>query len=113
MMKATAMTKSARAAATAEGCELKKATASQVLASLASIGTEETQKHGKFVIPGPREASHQGGQEGGLRQSGHGEGEAGADNGQGLLRQGAQGRVLRGFGARARQYCKILHKLQN
>jgi len=52
MMKATVMTKSALAAAIAEGCELKKATASQVLASLASIGTEETKKNGKFVIPG-------------------------------------------------------------
>ena len=52
MMKATVMTKSTRAAAIAEGCELKKATASQVLASLASIGTGETKKNGKFVIPG-------------------------------------------------------------
>ena len=52
MMKATVMTKSALAAAIAEGRELKKAIASQILASLASIGTEETKKNGKFVIPG-------------------------------------------------------------
>merc|ERR1711972_162149 len=36
----------------AEGCELKRATAAQVISTLASIGTEETKKNGKFVIPG-------------------------------------------------------------
>merc|ERR1719436_838887 len=51
-MKATVMTKGALTAAIAEGCELKGATAAQVISTLASIGTEETKKNGKFVITG-------------------------------------------------------------
>merc|ERR1712244_32371 len=51
-MKATVMTKGALTAAIAEGCELKKGVAAQVISTLASIGTEETKKNGKFVIPG-------------------------------------------------------------
>merc|ERR1712099_2490 len=51
-MKATVMTKGALAAAIAEGCELKKGVAAQVISTLASIGTEETKKNGKFVVPG-------------------------------------------------------------
>merc|ERR1712176_1024442 len=39
-------------AAIAEGRELKKGVAAQVISTLASIGTEETKKNGKFVIPG-------------------------------------------------------------
>ena len=42
MVPATVMTKSALAEAIAKRCELKKATALQALASLASIGTDET-----------------------------------------------------------------------
>merc|ERR1712222_240707 len=42
----------ALAAAIAEGCELKKSVAAQAISTLASIGTEETKKNGKFVIPG-------------------------------------------------------------
>merc|ERR1711906_76113 len=52
MMKSTVMTKSALVAAIAESCEVKKGVASTALATLASIGTEETKKNGKFVIPG-------------------------------------------------------------
>merc|ERR1711874_598253 len=52
MGKATVMTKGALAAAIAEGCELKKGMGAQVISTLASIGTEETKKNGKFVIPG-------------------------------------------------------------
>ena len=51
-MKATVMTKGALTAAIAEGCELKKSVAAQAISTLASIGTEETKKNGKFVIPG-------------------------------------------------------------
>merc|ERR1712107_33474 len=51
-MKAKVMTKGALTAAIAEGCELKRATAAQVISTLASIGTEETKKNGMFVIPG-------------------------------------------------------------
>merc|ERR1711879_330212 len=52
MGKAKVMTKGALAAAIAEGCELKKSVAAQAISTLASIGTEETKKNGKFVIPG-------------------------------------------------------------
>merc|ERR1711906_70514 len=52
MMKSTVMTKTALVAAIAESCEVKKGVASTALSTLASIGTEETKKNGKFVIPG-------------------------------------------------------------
>merc|ERR1712066_357467 len=52
MGKAKVMTKGALAAAIAEGCEIKKSVAAQAISTLASIGTEETKKNGKFVIPG-------------------------------------------------------------
>merc|ERR1712054_727236 len=52
MMKGTVMTKSALLAAIAEACEVKRSVASTALSTLASIGTEETKKNGKFVIPG-------------------------------------------------------------
>merc|ERR1711862_913541 len=51
-MKGTVMTKSVLLAAIAESMEVKKSVASTALSTLASIGTEETKKNGKFVIPG-------------------------------------------------------------
>merc|ERR1712124_92300 len=52
MMKGTVMTKGALLAAIAEACEVKRSVAATALSTLASIGTEETKKNGKFVIPG-------------------------------------------------------------
>ena len=52
MMKAAVMTKTALSAAIAESCEIKKGVAMKALATLASIGAQETKKSGKFVIPG-------------------------------------------------------------
>merc|ERR550525_2342547 len=54
MMKkaATAMTKGAIADALATKCELKKAVAAKVMASLAEVATAEVKKNGIFTIPG-------------------------------------------------------------
>merc|ERR1719382_1793177 len=52
MMKSTVMTKTALCAAIAEACEIKKSVAVTALATLASVGTGEVKKTGKFVIPG-------------------------------------------------------------
>merc|ERR1711862_478714 len=52
MMKSTVMSKSALADAIAEACETKRKVACAVLATLASVGTEQTKKNGKFVVPG-------------------------------------------------------------
>merc|ERR1712050_830099 len=52
MMKSTVMTKGALCAAIAEACEIKKSVAVTALATLASVGTGEVKKTGKFVIPG-------------------------------------------------------------
>merc|ERR1712124_70280 len=52
MMKGTVMTKGALLAAIAEACEVKRSVAATALSTLATIGTEETKKNGKFVIPG-------------------------------------------------------------
>merc|ERR1719372_9148 len=52
MMKSTVMTKTALCSAIAEACEVKKSVASTALATLASVGTGEVKKSGKFVIPG-------------------------------------------------------------
>merc|ERR1711920_79559 len=52
MMKSTVMTKTALCAAIAEACEIKKSVAVTALATLASVGTGEVKKSGKFVIPG-------------------------------------------------------------
>ena len=51
-MKSTQMTKGALADALAAKCELKKAVASKVIASLAEIGTKEVKKSGVFTVPG-------------------------------------------------------------
>merc|ERR1711972_1090973 len=51
-MKSTVMSKGALLAAIAEACEIKKSVASTALAILASVGTSEVKKSGKFVIPG-------------------------------------------------------------
>jgi len=49
---ARAMSKGGIAEALASGCELKKAVASKVLDTLASIATAEVKKTGVFTIPG-------------------------------------------------------------
>merc|ERR1712014_136724 len=51
-MKSTVMTKTALRAAIAEACEIKKSVAVTALATLATVGTGEVKKTGKFVIPG-------------------------------------------------------------
>eukprot|EP00411_Alexandrium_monilatum_P021224 CAMPEP_0175215054 /NCGR_PEP_ID=MMETSP0093-20121207/17020_1 /TAXON_ID=311494 /ORGANISM="Alexandrium monilatum, Strain CCMP3105" /LENGTH=61 /DNA_ID=CAMNT_0016508417 /DNA_START=50 /DNA_END=232 /DNA_ORIENTATION=+ len=54
-MKATkgaVMTKGALAEALATSCEMKKAAASKLLASLAEIATGEVKKSGVFTLPG-------------------------------------------------------------
>merc|ERR1711941_7270 len=51
-MKAAAMSKGALADALAAKCELKKAVAGKVMASLAEIPTAEVKKSGVFTIPG-------------------------------------------------------------
>merc|ERR1712178_62005 len=52
MMKSTVMTKGALTTAIAEACEIKRTVAATALATLASVGTTEVKKSGKFVIPG-------------------------------------------------------------
>merc|ERR1711879_985561 len=54
MMKkaATAMTKGAIADALATACELKKAVATKVMASLAEVATAAVKKTGIFTVPG-------------------------------------------------------------
>merc|ERR1719254_99548 len=52
MKAAASMSKGALAQAIADSCEVKKADAAKVLDTLASIGTAEAKKSGKFVIPG-------------------------------------------------------------
>merc|ERR1711974_126902 len=49
---ATAMTKGAIADALATACELKKAAATKVMASLAEVATAAVKKDGIFTIPG-------------------------------------------------------------
>merc|ERR1712156_80290 len=51
-MKAAAMSKGAIADALAAKCELKKAVAAKVIASLAEIATAEVKKAGIFTVPG-------------------------------------------------------------
>mmetsp|Transcript_50323 Transcript_50323/g.158522 ORF Transcript_50323/g.158522 Transcript_50323/m.158522 type:complete len:106 (+) Transcript_50323:71-388(+) len=51
-MKGAVMTKGALADALATACEMKKAAASKVLASLAEIATGEVKKSGVFTVPG-------------------------------------------------------------
>merc|ERR1712232_918868 len=51
-MKSTVMTKSALADAIAEACETKRKVATQILATLASVATEEVKKNAKFTVPG-------------------------------------------------------------
>merc|ERR1711972_521850 len=46
------MTKGALTTAIAEACEIKRTVAATALATLASVGTTEVKKSGKFVIPG-------------------------------------------------------------
>merc|ERR1712045_784460 len=52
MKKATAMTKGAIADALATKCELKKAVATKVMASLAEVASAAVKKDGVFTIPG-------------------------------------------------------------
>merc|ERR1712080_493958 len=52
MGKAVVMTEGALAEHVATTCELKKAVASKVLATLAEVGTAEVKKAGVFTFPG-------------------------------------------------------------
>merc|ERR1712232_1102326 len=52
MMKSTVMNKSALADAIAEACETKRKVASNILAALTAVATEEVKKNAKFVVPG-------------------------------------------------------------
>merc|ERR1711974_560321 len=88
---AKAMTKGGLAEALAAQTELKKSECMKVLTSLGDVGAQQVKKAGKFALPGLHgedapEAGHEGGQAGGLREGGDGEGEAGQDHREGLPR---------------------------
>merc|ERR1712217_881618 len=98
---AKAMSKGAIAETLAAQCELKKSVCAKVLGSLAEVATGEVQKTGVFTLPGlckikTRVKPHQGRQEGGLRQGGDGEGEAGTQGREGLPGEGPEGQRLSG-----------------
>merc|ERR1712037_705070 len=89
------MTKSDIAKAIAAETELKNSTASKIMNSLAEIITKEVKSTGKITIPGvvmikTLQASHQGVQEGDLRQIADGQGKASTHDCQGLPRCGLE-----------------------
>merc|ERR1719164_298003 len=99
-MKATVMTKSALTAALAESCEVKGRDQHGLEHSREHCnarGEEERQvRHPRCCDDqDPPEEGDQGLEARDLRQSRHGEGEAGQDHREGLPRESPQGRVLR------------------
>merc|ERR1712079_43674 len=90
MKGAAAMSKSGLVNAMIEGTEVKGSVCKQLLDNLAAVTTKEVKGVGKFTIPGLcmlklEQAGDKGWQEGGLREGGHGEGEASIQSCEGLL----------------------------
>merc|ERR1719221_886680 len=84
----------------------------KVIGSLAEIASQEVSKSGIFTAglvqdQDAHEAGDEGGQARGLRQSRDGEGQAGAEDREGVPREGPQGQRLSAYGLRSfwRQRC--------